>query len=179
MHLLKAAALGLFAMLSAPAIAGSLLTVDVTDDIYGDQSVTLWPNGTQSVSWYSAGFGWYGNIELTDDAGIVLYDIQTHFDDHYTLFAQPSGDFLIGTPCLASETSTCVVLSGPTSLYGAIASMNGGVGICCGHSDVVVTPGPGVDVVPEPASWAMMVGGFGLSGGALRNRRHRAVIRFG
>ena len=31
--------------------------------------------------------------------------------------------------------------------------------------------------VPEAASWAMMVGGFGLIGGALRNRR-RAAITF-
>ena len=31
--------------------------------------------------------------------------------------------------------------------------------------------------VPEPASWAMMLGGFGLVGGALRNRR-KATVRF-
>jgi len=30
---------------------------------------------------------------------------------------------------------------------------------------------------PEPASWAMMVGGFGLVGGALRNRK-KAAVRF-
>ena len=32
-----------------------------------------------------------------------------------------------------------------------------------------VTPGPGG--VPEPASWALMLGGFGLVGGAMRSRR--------
>jgi hypothetical protein len=32
--------------------------------------------------------------------------------------------------------------------------------------------------VPEPASWALMLGGFGLVGGALRSRR-RAAVRFG
>jgi len=31
--------------------------------------------------------------------------------------------------------------------------------------------------VPEPASWAMMLGGFGLVGGALRSRR-KAAVRF-
>jgi hypothetical protein len=36
--------------------------------------------------------------------------------------------------------------------------------------EVVVPPG-----VPEPASWAMMVGGFGLAGCALRRRRTVAV----
>lgn len=30
--------------------------------------------------------------------------------------------------------------------------------------------------VPEPASWAMMLGGFGLVGGAMRMRRPRAVL---
>jgi hypothetical protein len=29
----------------------------------------------------------------------------------------------------------------------------------------------GVDAVPEPASWALMIGGFGLTGAALRRRR--------
>jgi hypothetical protein len=32
--------------------------------------------------------------------------------------------------------------------------------------------------VPEPASWAMLIGGFGLAGGALRRRRARTVVRF-
>jgi len=40
-------------------------------------------------------------------------------------------------------------------------------------TSVVPTPG-----VPEPASWAMMLGGFGLIGGALRNRR-RSSVSFG
>ncbi len=36
-------------------------------------------------------------------------------------------------------------------------------------------PNPGV---PEPASWAMMLGGFGLVGGAMRSRR-KAAVSFG
>ena len=35
----------------------------------------------------------------------------------------------------------------------------------------------GTPSVPEPASWAMMVGGFGVVGGALRGRR-KATISF-
>lgn len=35
-----------------------------------------------------------------------------------------------------------------------------------------------IGAVPEPGSWAMMLGGFGLIGGALRQRR-RATISFG
>ena len=33
-------------------------------------------------------------------------------------------------------------------------------------------------VVPEPASWALMLGGFGLVGGAMRSRR-KAAVSFG
>jgi hypothetical protein len=31
--------------------------------------------------------------------------------------------------------------------------------------------------VPEPASWALMLGGFGMVGGALRSRR-KVAVRF-
>jgi hypothetical protein len=33
-------------------------------------------------------------------------------------------------------------------------------------------PPPSPSAVPEPASWAMMIGGFALLGGALRGRRN-------
>lgn len=39
-----------------------------------------------------------------------------------------------------------------------------------GHFD-----GPGISSVPEPASWAMLIAGFGLTGTAMRRRRVRAV----
>lgn len=41
------------------------------------------------------------------------------------------------------------------------------------ENDGFVTPAPSPE--PEPASWALMLGGFGLVGGALRNRRRMAV----
>jgi len=44
------------------------------------------------------------------------------------------------------------------------------------QNDGFVTPAP--SPTPEPASWALMVGGFGLVGGALRARRRSATIRF-
>lgn len=37
------------------------------------------------------------------------------------------------------------------------------------------TPSPGV---PEPAAWAMMLGGFGLVGASMRRRRHNIAITY-
>jgi hypothetical protein len=42
--------------------------------------------------------------------------------------------------------------------------------------DVSVTgPAAGAGGVPEPASWALMIAGFGMAGGLLRQRRQRTV----
>ena len=41
-----------------------------------------------------------------------------------------------------------------------------------------VIGGKGTSAAPEPVSWAMMLGGFGLVGGAMRRRR-AGTIRFG
>jgi hypothetical protein len=42
-----------------------------------------------------------------------------------------------------------------------------------GIDDFVFTPV--LAAVPEPASWAMMIAGFGLAGGAARRRRHQVL----
>ncbi|WP_223798332.1 PEPxxWA-CTERM sorting domain-containing protein [Sphingomonas nostoxanthinifaciens] len=43
--------------------------------------------------------------------------------------------------------------------------------------DTPITPGEATPAaVPEPASWALMVGGFGLVGGAMRRRTHAARV---
>lgn len=46
---------------------------------------------------------------------------------------------------------------------------------------IVEVTGPIIvaEAVPEPASWALMIAGFGLVGGAARRRRPRASVSFG
>ena len=43
-------------------------------------------------------------------------------------------------------------------------------------SPFVGNDAPNVDAVPEPASWAMLIAGFGLTGGAMRRRSRRTVV---
>jgi hypothetical protein len=46
------------------------------------------------------------------------------------------------------------------------------------HMAIETLSANGGSSAPEPASWALMVGGFGLIGGAMRSRR-KASIRLG
>ena len=39
-----------------------------------------------------------------------------------------------------------------------------------------VATGGGIAAVPEPATWALMIGGFGMAGAALRSRRRAALV---
>ena len=41
-----------------------------------------------------------------------------------------------------------------------------------------VDPGTIGNAVPEPATWAMMIGGFGMVGGAMRYRRGKQAVSF-
>ncbi len=43
-------------------------------------------------------------------------------------------------------------------------------GECCGSGEEQ-PPGPPVTAVPEPSTWALLIGGFGLAGASLRRRR--------
>lgn len=65
---------------------------------------------------------------------------------------------------LAFKTGLTFAVNGPTTI------------------DITQTPltvfvgGPGP--IPEPATWAMMILGFGMTGAALRRRRHSVAVRF-
>ncbi|HWI87466.1 MAG TPA: PEPxxWA-CTERM sorting domain-containing protein [Sphingomonas sp.] len=57
-----------------------------------------------------------------------------------------------------------------------LAALNASAGGLFAFGGAVLDAGP--PSVPEPASWAMMVGGFGLIGGAMRTRQ-KAAVSFG
>ena len=68
--------------------------------------------------------------------------------------------------------------SGPTGGFpGGGGGGGGGGGSITNPAPPITPPAPPVGVVPEPATWAMMILGFGLIGSALRRagRRIRSV----
>jgi hypothetical protein len=83
------------------------------------------------------------------------------------------GDGLAGD---GLTSQTFLAPTGSTRLFLAVAdsfgSSTGNLGSLAVTFDATGGPGGGV---PEPASWALMIAGFGLAGGALRHRRSLAT----
>lgn len=83
---------------------------------------------------------------------------------------------------VAQPQSTSHYLTGTAGfLFGATSRVSGGTGLFGTQSTnqtMLAVEGaiePPVAGVPEPASWAMLISGFGLVGTVLRRRRHAAV----
>jgi hypothetical protein len=76
----------------------------------------------------------------------------------------PAGNSI--RPLLAMSGGTSFVIEPGEGLYGNIYNSQGFAGVWdLEHSSAILTG------IPEPATWAMMIIGFGLIGGALRRRR--------
>jgi len=101
-------------------------------------------------------------------------------DDFYANIITTSNGVLVGPP--PSITSSDPFVLGSVSF---LASAAGSLTLSFGttsHDDIgPLLDGVAVDVsdvtaaVPEPATWAMMLAGFGLVGGAMRRRTRTAV----
>ena len=137
-------------------------------------------------------------VLLTDrsDTGVGNFDI--YFN--YNQVQWESGDFSGGTAGLGGTSAAVGFNAGNGNAAGTYYELAGsrdpGTFLDDGTAPLVDTtndgvPGqllfqvrnggvvvPPVGGVPEPATWAMMLGGFGMVGGALR-RRQRTAVTFG
>ena len=85
------------------------------------------------------------------------------------------------TGLTGTSTSSSVAFNSPWQTYGInfVAASSGSVRVSFGNYFSNDNIGPLLDnvsldvsaAVPEPATWAMMIGGFGLAGATLRRRR--------
>jgi len=113
-----------------------------------------------------------GNFNLAGD-GTVTFNVGSD-DDTFVyvdgvLFGQNPGihgvtTVSFTTPELSAGSHQLQVFYADRQHVGAYLSLDVA-------SDVVIT----APSVPEPASWSLMLGGFGLLGGALRSRRKSSV----
>jgi hypothetical protein len=125
-----------------------------------------------------------GNFTLADGAG-----------DYFEIASNNNGNFngLGGREvCLTAQGGNCNgggndgILSGlPNSKIGQLIFTYAGAQNEISFSNFVTrwqagqnassASGGSFAIVPEPATWAMMIGGFGMIGGALRRRRSTSV----
>jgi hypothetical protein len=113
---------------------------------------TFWPNGLDHDP--SAGPGSYGPAGAGINVGALV-----------GTFTPGSNFFLLGSSYSFTAASTGI-------LYGLVNDSyypdnSNGFNVTLAQS-----------AVPEPATWAMMLGGFGLMGGAMRYRRRQARISY-
>jgi hypothetical protein len=84
----------------------------------------------------------------------------------------PSSEFSGSSITLAGDTVAGVEGNGVIQFNGLVTSITwSNPQNEQWYGFTVGTPGVAGDGVPEPASWALMLGGFGLAGAALRHRR--------
>jgi Protein of unknown function (DUF642)/PEP-CTERM motif len=87
---------------------------------------------------------------------------------HVSSQNDPSQFGTVGAMLWKTDSFTFVGTGHDSITLAATVPGNGGV-----FFDDIQVNGPAA--VPEPASWALMIGGFGLAGAALRRRRSAAV----
>ncbi|MBU3078755.1 PEPxxWA-CTERM sorting domain-containing protein [Sphingomonas sp. XMGL2] len=124
-------------------------------------------------------FGGYGSIDKTwvagqsVDAGGNVINISSSF----SFGGDFVGDILVGgirLPEFASAIGLDFYVTDSMSVIDAAGAASGTARTSLGMIDslsVAIEP----DAVPEPAAWAMMITGFGLTGAALRRRTAAAL----
>ena len=192
-------------ILNAGNVAGSLETVHLTGNqsanvVLGDVAgnVALYITGTEAIvpsstgmgqAWIAATDGGLNSLTFALASGYTFDAIEFNLNPPngrpvpYTVtfggsgpngtntqvFDLDGGNSFFNAYTTEGWSLTSVTFSSTEALAGVGQIRIGGV-------QQQLTPGT-QSAVPEPASWAMMVGGFGLIGGAMR-RRQRTNLHF-
>ena len=126
-------------------------------------------------------------VVLTDSSGTVLHAVGTSGGAVVVNWALSAGNtyWLLQTTesnarftdwgsAAPSDADISLVATGIFAMSVSDAVNGGGISsnmYWAAFNDITTNGSP----APEPASWAMMLGGFGLVGGAMRGRRKAAV----
>jgi len=124
---------------------------------YGEMTVDQFGGGAFHLQSFLAGISWY--------SAATTAEIDYTFD--LAGGGTATGSFTIGQgfqSYVFDADITHAVFTGLSDGYVAVDNVVANF-----------TPPPGV---PEPASWALMLGGFGLIGGAMRSSRRKTAVTF-
>lgn len=114
-----------------------------------------------------SGTGGPASLDFTDPSVVSLAGFTPLLNQIFFI-----GDGLTGPGDGSGSVQTFLAPTGATRLYLAVADSYGSSTGNLGSLDVTYDATGGV---PEPAAWALMLAGFGLTGAALRRRRTLAA----
>jgi len=103
------------------------------------------------------GFGFGGGLSMADFNGILIHDIYGHID--------PFIDVRPGAGNMVAAFDASRIGFGANDIWLNLQGLGFHV-----DDDLVVAINGGAGGVPEPASWMMLIAGFGLTGAAVRRR---------
>jgi PEP-CTERM motif len=141
----------------------------VVVDAQGSNTLYLVLSSYEPVNWIFSGAG-LGSVR-----GVLIAGINQHTFSgiNSSLVDNVSGNFQFYTPSCYSTNNCGELLSFATTRIGdQVDSLIGSY-----NANAFLVQGTAVAGVPEPASWAMMIAGFGLVGGAMR-RRHAVRVTY-
>lgn len=111
----------------------------------------------KSISFYWGSIDTYNMVEVLDSGGNVIFSVS-------------GGDFSVatGNQLVPGTNERVHFFAGPGETISGLRLTS--TGIAFEFDDFAAA------AVPEPATWAMLVAGFGMMGAALRRRRSVAVL---
>lgn len=150
-------------------------------------SSTRTTTGTVNLAIYAGAIAANAALPAT-----AIYSLQTSLTGLQFRGVGNYVDLFTGQLALTANTAYTVVLSGSSNVTVAFGN---GEGYTPGYllqtklNDATCRSTPGAcdasfrfttaSPVPEPASWAVLLGGFAIAGGAMRYRRRRTMVSFG
>jgi hypothetical protein len=176
--LMLAAAVGAACAAHVPAQAGLLgQTFDYcTNSVYSG-TVTLDPTVCDDSVAFTRGTATVIDpgveVDLSGNRFVDFSDNQITVT--YNVFSSPSPDLFVFT---GFQGLTGLTLSSANPLDVTTVFNGNAIGLLINNpiTNQVVTFTVTVNAIPEPASWAMMIGGFALAGSALRRRAARPAF---
>lgn len=176
------------ALIASPALASHTITTNPDITTVGPISGTFGPGGgTVTGTLVSQDLAFFTFFSTAgDNLSIRTNPITGQFDTGLSLLFDASGPILQGDlisslSLLAEDDDSGAgvlsLINFTTTQTGRYAIALGGFGGGSGNYSLSLNGNTGSvqNAVPEPATWAMMLLGFGLVGGAMRSRRRQKL----
>ncbi|WP_231639007.1 PEPxxWA-CTERM sorting domain-containing protein [Sphingomonas profundi] len=185
---LAVGACSMLGLISTPASAANVVTA-IGADLSASSYVFDFQGGSFTFGFNGDYFGGGPLTISTANGG----EVNTVFGEPTTNFADNRGgpvtfggsmqyaEFMDPTPIRFTNGDNFIGLRAVTrggTYYGYAFSSNNVLN-SIGFESNANSPVTAVAGVPEPTTWAMMLGGFGIVGGAMRRRRARTSVSFG